>query len=222
MWVIAVWWMNGMAINRCCQTDPKSILLAPHKNHQCLHTTCKQGFCQLGYMIWYYCRNGPKISHPVVTVREGCSVGRGRHDTHLRSCSSVRKGSWCLIHPHELGSMWCTIAYFLVDIQYTQLIDVNAQHHQANPIYWPQDFYGQLRNLLVIPPASLMGTQVDQANCIGACCHSKTESGLRPWQCTTLQEFSGRNRPLGCCRSCNCPVWYWVGVGLWSLGYYPI
>ena len=40
-------------------------------------------------------------------------------------------------------------------IQYTQLVDINARNRRAEPNYKPQDFYGQLRNILVINiPAS--------------------------------------------------------------------
>lgn len=43
----------------------------------------------------------------------------------------------------------------MLDLQYTQLVDVNSRCHQADPVYRPHDFYGQLRNLLVIHmPAS--------------------------------------------------------------------
>ena len=35
-------------------------------------------------------------------------------------------------------------------LQYTQLIDVNARRRQADPVYRPMDFFGQLRNIVVI------------------------------------------------------------------------
>jgi hypothetical protein len=34
--------------------------------------------------------------------------------------------------------------------QYTQLVDINQARRNADPVYRPQDFYGQLRNIVVI------------------------------------------------------------------------
>ena len=42
-----------------------------------------------------------------------------------------------------------------ITLQYTQLVDINARRRNADAIYRPQDFYGQLRTLIVLDlPAS--------------------------------------------------------------------
>jgi hypothetical protein len=42
------------------------------------------------------------------------------------------------------------LRFALYDLQYTQLIDVNARRWNADPVYRPKDFYRQLRNIVVI------------------------------------------------------------------------